>query len=354
VKSPSLRSAGSRPPALAATVEWGEAYEALSAIAMLTGDEPEDSYEVGPSWFTQTRRAASSNLKAAIKKLVGRTGPRWFLLLGLTHEAGGRRDVASLVSRLRKSRAEDVLLALLGGHLPRLRLDEGRRLVMQAIAGDLEAAAGVAARSMPGERRVVEQLSALGPVSAKALTIEVLERWDIEVFAAGRTEWSAVLEANARTLDQASSRLRPEELIDRATGGITYEGEAGIDRVLLVPSLVNRPWIVISEWDSTKIFVYPVSPGVAGAGDPEREMVRVYRALGDDTRLRILHEMAGGDRRITDLARSLGLAKSTIHSHLVILRTAGLVRFRLGDEKRYGLRKGRPDLNQLLDEYLSR
>src|ERR1700730_6221318 len=224
MKSPSLHRAGSRPPVLAAAVEWGEAYEVLSALAMFTGDEHEESYEVGPDWFLHARRAASSNVKAAIKKLVGKTGPRWFLLLGLVHEMGGRRDLASLVARLRKSRAEDILLALLGGHLPRLRLDEGRRLVAQALAGDLKAAAGVAARSMPGERRVVEQLSALGPAPAKALTIEVLERWETEVFAGGRAEWSAVLAANARALDHASSRLRPEELIDRATGGITYEG----------------------------------------------------------------------------------------------------------------------------------
>jgi DNA-binding transcriptional ArsR family regulator len=353
MRSPSLRTAVSRPPVLAAAVEWGEAYEALLALAMLTGDEPEESYEVGRDWFVRARRAASPSLKAAIKNLVGAAGPRWFLLLGLVHEVGGRRDVASLLSRLQRSPAEDVLLALLGGHLPRLRLEEGRRLVAQALVGDLKAAAGVAARSMPGERRVVEHLSALGPASAKALTLEVLERWDDEVFAAGREEWSVLLEADARALDQASTRLSPEEMIDHATRGIRYEGEAGIDRVLLIPSLVSRPWIVISEWDSTKIFCYPAHPGAAGGGEQQREMIRVYRALGDETRLRILREMAGGNpRRIADLAHSLGLAKSTIHSHLATLRAAGLVRLRLGAEKRYELRKGRPDLNRLLDDYL--
>jgi DNA-binding transcriptional ArsR family regulator len=354
MRSPSVRTAGSQPPVLAAEVEWGEAYEALLALAMFTGDESEESYDVGQDWFVRARRAASPSLKAAIKKLVGRTGPRWFLLLGLVHEVGARRDVASLLAHLRKAPAQDVLLALLGGHLPRLRLEEGRRLVVRALAGNLDAAAEVAARSMPAERRAVVQLSGLGPASVKALTLEVLERWDDEVFAAGRHEWSGLLQADAQAMQQASTRLTVREMIDHATRGIRYEGEAGIDRVLLVPSLVSRPWIVISEWESTKIFCYPGNPGVAAGGERQREMIRIYRALGDETRLRILREVAGGDRRLADLAHSLGLAKSTIHSHLAILRAAGLVRLSIGAEKRFELRKGRPDLNQLLDEYLGR
>ena len=59
-----------------------------------------------------------------------------------------------------------------------------------------------------------------------------------------------------------------------------------------------------------------------------------------------------GTRWRRTLTHSLGLAKSTIHSHLAVLRAAGLVRLRLGTEKRYEPRKGRPDLNRLLDEYL--
>jgi len=80
--------------------------------------------------------------------------------------------------------------------------------------------------------------------------------------------------------------------------------------------------------------------------------VQIYRALGDETRLRILRELVGGDCRIADLAASLGLAKSTIHSHLALLRRTGLVKLTIGADKRYGLRKGRPDLNQLLAGYL--
>lgn len=84
------------------------------------------------------------------------------------------------------------------------------------------------------------------------------------------------------------------------TGGITYEGEAGIDRLLL------------------------------------------------------LRELAAGDRRLTELAQALGLSKSTLHGHLAVLRSAGLIRLSLGAEKDYGLRPGLPDLNRILADYLGR
>ena len=51
---------------------------------------------------------------------------------------------------------------------------------------------------------------------------------------------------------------------------------------------------------------------------------------------------------------SLGLSKSTLHGHLAVLRSAGLIRLSLGAEKKYGLRLALPDLNRLLAEYIGR
>jgi len=49
-------------------------------------------------------------------------------------------------------------------------------------------------------------------------------------------------------------------------------------------------------------------------------------ALSDESRLRILRFLASGSRDFTEIVRFSGLAKSTVHHHLVILRAAGLVR----------------------------
>jgi DNA-binding transcriptional ArsR family regulator len=276
------------------------------------------------------------------------------LLLGLVHEAGGSHTVKQLLAHLRAVPATEVLIALIGGRLPALRTAEGQLLVKAALSGDAKAIGSLAARGHAGDSQTAKRLLAMGAREVKRLTIEVVGRWDREVFGPmGDNAQALADDALARA--KTGRGMSPHQLVDFATGGIDYEGEAGIDRVLLVPSIVTRPWITISEWDSTKIICYRA--GLAGAtasGEPTKDMVLVYRALGDETRLRLLRELSAGDRRLAELAPALGLSKSTLHGHLAVLRSAGLIRLSLGAEKKYGLRPGLPDLNRILAEYLGR
>jgi len=351
--NPQLRRTVSAPP-FAATLEWGTGYEALLALSMFTGDERQDSYEVGKAWFARTRAAASSRLMTALKALVGTDGPRWFLLLGMVHEAAGGHDVDRLLAHIRGRRAEDVLIALVGGRLPALRTAEGQSLMKAALAGESKAAQALAERSHAGSPSVIRRLIQSGATEVKRLTVEVIDRWNREVFSPmGDNAVALAADVNAKA--KSARKMSAHQLVDFATGGVTYEGEAGIDRVLLVPSIVTRPWITISDWDSTKIICYRGARSADEAGpEPDRDMVLVYRALGDETRLRLLRELAAGDRRLAELVQALGLSKSTLHGHLAVLRTAGLIRLSIGAEKKYGLRPGLPDLNRILTEYIGR
>jgi DNA-binding transcriptional ArsR family regulator len=349
-----LRQTVSAPPPFTAALEWGTGYEALLGLSMFTGDERQDSYEVGKAWFARVRAAASGRLVHALKALVGGDGPRWFLLLGMVHEAGGAHDVDRLLSYIRGRRPEDVLAALVGGRLPALRTGEGQKLVKAALARESKAALALAERSHVGHPTVTRRLIENGAGEAKRLTLEVIDRWNREVFNP-MGDSAMALEADLRVKANAARQKSARDLVDFATGGISYEGEAGIDRVLLVPSIVTRPWITISEWDSTKVICYRASrAGEKAGGEPDRDMVLVYRALGDETRLRLLRELAAGDRRLAELAQALRLSKSTLHGHLAVLRAAGLIRINLGEDKKYGLRPGLPDLNRILTDYIGR
>lgn len=51
----------------------------------------------------------------------------------------------------------------------------------------------------------------------------------------------------------------------------------------------------------------------------------LFRGLGDPTRLAILGHLALGEHRVRDLREHLGLAQSTVSTHLACLRGCGLV-----------------------------
>ena len=50
-----------------------------------------------------------------------------------------------------------------------------------------------------------------------------------------------------------------------------------------------------------------------------------FRALGDETRLRVLETLTTGERCVRDIMDALGLGQSLVSHHLRSLREAGLV-----------------------------
>ncbi|NVN52920.1 ArsR/SmtB family transcription factor [Mycolicibacterium hippocampi] len=75
--------------------------------------------------------------------------------------------------------------------------------------------------------------------------------------------------------------------------------------------------------------------------------VALFHGLSDPTRLAIVRHLAGGEARVVDLLRALGLPQSTVSSHLSCLRDCGLVNGRPeGRQMFYSL--ARPELLDLL------
>jgi DNA-binding transcriptional ArsR family regulator len=107
------------------------------------------------------------------------------------------------------------------------------------------------------------------------------------------------------------------------------------------------------EHRNTKIFCYPISVDREDvAADDPRELVRVYKALADESRLRLLKRLRSGPITLAEAAQEVGLAKSTAHHHLAILRQAGFVVIREDDDL-YSLRPDHPSAPGLLDRYLA-
>ena len=83
---------------------------------------------------------------------------------------------------------------------------------------------------------------------------------------------------------------------------------------------------------------------IADPLEPPRSVVRLHRALGDPTRMRILKLLAGRDLYATEIAQQLELSKPTIKHHLALLRAARVVTItESGAVVYYSLRRNRLD-----------
>ena len=115
-----------------------------------------------------------------------------------------------------------------------------------------------------------------------------------------------------------------------------------------------RPWNSESEMSDTVIFCYPVAEEsiTADKNAPPARLVKLAKALADERRLRILKKLATGSYTLPEMAEDLGVAKTTLHHHVITLRSAGLVRMNLSDN-RWSLRPYMlNNVGELLNSYL--
>lgn len=65
---------------------------------------------------------------------------------------------------------------------------------------------------------------------------------------------------------------------------------------------------------------------------------KLFRSLGDPTRLRLVLVLLHGEHRVVDLVAEVGLAQSTVSAHLACLRDCGLLDVRpVGRQSYYRL-----------------
>jgi DNA-binding transcriptional ArsR family regulator len=62
---------------------------------------------------------------------------------------------------------------------------------------------------------------------------------------------------------------------------------------------------------------------------------RVFAALGDPTRRRVLELLRGGEQTVAALTRALPVSQSAVSQHLRVLKDAGLVSDRAAGTRRF-------------------
>jgi DNA-binding transcriptional ArsR family regulator len=198
-----------------------------------------------------------------------------------------------------------------------------------------------------------ERILDLPPEESKQLLLELLSGWAEHLLPAISPDFVALAERDAERKRDLILALPPEQVVERVAPGIQWAPGPDVDRVVLFPSYSPRPWVYMSEYKRVKIFCPPITVDrkATPGGDPA-ELVRVYKALGDESRLKLLRRLQAGPISLADAAQEVGLAKSTTHHHLAILRQAGFVLIREGDDT-YTLRTDlRPEPGVLLEQFL--
>jgi DNA-binding transcriptional ArsR family regulator len=310
------------PPAVVEAQAAG-AYELLIELSALG--------EQGTAGFRKSRA-----------RVGDRSGEVWLHLLGLATELPAPRDAAALLARLEATDPLEVRRQLIGADVPAWRrLETGWAEVIEAAAaGDPASQARLLdhPRYYGGAaRQALGVLLPLDPAETRRRLLEVLARWHEESFAAREPDLVELLAADARATAELAATVPPARLIELVCGGFAYEPETECPRVLLVPHLAARPWLLLCQHRDTRIICHPARDARAATAE---KLLALGRALGDEQRQRILAALAGGRRELEELAGEVGLARSTVHHHLGLLRAAGLVRL-AGNARRYryGLRR---------------
>jgi DNA-binding transcriptional ArsR family regulator len=252
------------------------------------------------------------------------------------------RTVASFLDSLEAEGPAPLLDALFGEMND---ADPGvRSLFERAVRGDATAV-GELEPHLDAKNRA--RLALLGdPVDTHRQVVAMLRAWAVPFGEIdGRVSGILARDYDGRAGDRVSQS--PADLVESTTGGIRLLPEPGIRRVVLAPSYFSRPFNYLLAGEDWRFFGYPVADAALDSSDPlapPLAVLRLHRALGDGTRLRILKLLAGGDLYLTEIAQQLELSKPTIKHHLTQLRAAGLVTvIDSGAMTYYSLRRERLD-----------
>ena len=338
-------------------IDFGLAYEFLVSMMIWNDDRDEYPYEIGNEWFEITRAKVSPELLEAIERFGCCSDRGWTNLLGLAYECVPPKDVPTFIEHVRASDPLELRLHMIGYYQRGSRRTTPLDVILQAAEGDIEAQRQflkTSFREDSGWQEKVRYIFSIDPETMKSSFLDSFSSWYELAFCELEQQVLPILQRDAAAKQALKSTMPVDRLIEMATNGLEYVPEPGLRKVLLIPSFIERPWNNFSEYQDMKIYCYPVTDESVAKDSaiPPARLVRLYKALADERRLRILKMLMTRSYSLQELADEFGVAKTTMHHHLATLRTAGLV-LAQPDEFQYSLRQNMlSEVGELLNAYL--
>lgn len=335
---PAVRTFGGGETAYTIEFDVRPAYDFLFSLSGDAGST-DDLPAADRQWLTDARASLPEDVTASVSQLF-------------EHDVCAH--LATLLVDRPDARTADDLLAVVEGTTP----EELIRAIYSWVFREPELAAAIEGflagsvkleeveAALPEAKREHHRPVLVDLEATHRNCLAVLRAWAVP-FRTIEPRITSILERDhdLRAGDRAT--MNASDLIERTTGGIRWLPEAGVRRVILAPSYFTRPYNYLFEGEGWRFFGYPVADEALDADDPlapTQSVVRLHRALGDETRLRILKLLSKRDLYLTEIAQQLDLSKPTIKHHLAQLRVAGLVTItEAGTVVYYTLRRQRLD-----------
>jgi DNA-binding transcriptional ArsR family regulator len=320
----------------------GAAFELTAELAAFTSGPARASLDSGKGWIRQVRRLAGAGL---IERVERYTLGLYVELATVALEAPSPRGVPELTGALERLDAGAFQRRLLSADSPLNRTMVSEGAIERAIAGDTEARSEV--RTAFGidrtARQAVDRVLEIGDVSLKTDFLEIVNEWAERVFPHFGPDALAAIERDREAREDQLSRIPGRAVLTDATNGVLFNPSGWVAEVVIVPTVALRPFIVPTELRETSLFVCSVADEALDVDPaaPPRRLVKTAAALGDDLRLRVLHLLRDEDLNASEIAERLGVERTSLHHHLGILRSAGLLAIRDEGERgwRYALRE---------------
>ncbi|MBB6454252.1 DNA-binding transcriptional ArsR family regulator [Salirhabdus euzebyi] len=170
----------------------------------------------------------------------------------------------------------------------------------------------------------------------------VLKEWHKQYFSKIDSRILIGLEQKAAQIKNDSKLYSPEEVFEEVTNGMRQSPNDKLKTIRLIPqyhlSPINRSHYY-QNYEEMFVCFFACDVIPLKAGEPSPRLMRKMRCLSEEMRMKLLYYMSVQERTFNELLNYSGLAKSTLHHHLVVLRGAGLISLEISEpNNKYFLR----------------
>ncbi|MWJ30352.1 MULTISPECIES: ArsR family transcriptional regulator [Saccharibacillus] len=183
----------------------------------------------------------------------------------------------------------------------------------------------------------------------------LLKSWYTYYFKGIQDSVLPLIEEDAAEKRELLLKMDASALVEYASGGLVVETPLDLKTVILFPTVHNRPMNTYCFYQNVLLIQYPVDVPEPEESEPPTVLLRMTRALAVPDRLKMLRYVADQPRSLLEMERDLKQPAEALKPHMVLLRTAGLLRTHIGEQsnEKFSIRPdGASELQMFLESYL--